>query len=247
MSGLLKHWFGTDRGSVIKSISNKPIKITTRDAVIITILTVVSMLIITMIYFNVTDTPAADRNYGSLAAQTALTSMAAQYFYEYSGANNMIAESSLRYAKGSTLDKYVSRREAVIYECLYKLLNSPKYKDREELIRRNFNILLVVLTNPDLCGKMMDLAKSNGNFNGNVTISNTNNLEQLRKKYTAADVDMLLTLPQQTILALNTISDHINEEMVYDILVNGLTDYKLSDNPVFSTLAELPPRDKIEL
>lgn len=224
MSNFLKFWSSTN--SAIKSISNKPLKITTRDAVIVTALTLVATIIVMWLYFVATSTPANNRIYG--VAGIILTSMAAQYLYEYSGANNMIAESSLRYAKGSTLEKYVSRREAMIYQCLYKLLQLPKYKQHEETIKHNFDILKIILTEPDLCGRIMDAVSSD----------NATTLQEVRKKYPTKNdqIDLLLTLPRNVIPALNTISDHITENLTYDILVNGLADYTLADTLIFSEL-----------
>lgn len=221
MSNLLKFWSSADHD--IRYISNKPLKITTRDAIIITALTLIATIIVMWLYFVATSTPASSRIYG--VAGIILTSMAAQYLYEYSGANNMIAESSLRYAKGSTLQKYVSRREAMIYQCLYKLLQLPKYKQQEENIKHNFDILKIILTEPDLCGKIMDAVA-------------THTEQELRKKYPTKNnqIDLLLNLPHDVIPALNTISDHITENTAYDILVNGFTDYTLANTLIFSEL-----------
>lgn len=231
MSNLLKHWF-TGHDYVLKSISMKPLRITTRDAMIVTALTLVATMVAVWLYTMIVgDWGVA---WSTLALQTIATSMAAQYLYEYSGSNNMIAESSLRYAKGSTLSKYVSRREAIVYECLYKLFEvpaeevsdssssnetkssewRPKGKYRTDTVRRNFHYLLMILTHPAEAGVAQDV------------VTGARPRSDLAKYPIAAE--LIANIPEKTIPALNTISDHITEEIVYDILVNGFEDYTLA-------------------
>jgi hypothetical protein len=232
MTSLLKHWFGTDRNSAIKSISAKPLWVTTRDAVIITALTLIVTLIITYFWYTWFGTPVDARDYLSVGVRTVATSIAAQYLYEYSGANNMLAESSLRYARGSTLAKYVSTREALLYECLYKLKESHLYD--AAALDKNFAILRIVLTEPALVGAVGDYAT------GLVTA------EALRAKYRAkklakysakqlvesdkkiAALETLLALPRDTLAALGIIADRVNQNIVCDILVNGPNDYRVT-------------------
>lgn len=234
MSNLLKHWF-TGHDSALKSISMKPLRITTRDAMIVTALTLVATMVAVWLYTMIVgDWGVA---WSTLALQTIATSMVAQYLYEYSGSNNMIAESSLRYAKGSTLSKYVSRREAIVYECLYKLFEvpaeevsdssssnetkssdsvpwRPKGKYRTDTVRRNFHYLLMILTHPAEAGVAQDV------------VTGARPRSDLAKYPIAAE--LIANIPEKTIPALNTISDHITEEIVYDILVNGFEDYTLA-------------------
>lgn len=216
MSNLLKYWVGHD--SALKSISSKPLLVTTRDAVIITAVTLVATLIMTWIFFMYSGTAWADQSYGLMTLQTIAISMVAQYAYEYSGVNNMLAESSMRYAKGSTLGKYASRREAMLYQCLYELLNVPLYKEKEATIRGNFSALLIIVTDPDLAGRLADAA---GN---NIKIDEIR--EKFPKKVKNIDkvVDLLST---DSLAAAPTLGDHITENMVFDILVNGFGDYVL--------------------
>lgn len=213
----------------------KPLRITTRDAMIVTALTLVATMVAVWLYTMIVgDWGVA---WSTLALQTIATSMAAQYLYEYSGSNNMIAESSLRYAKGSTLSKYVSRREAIVYECLYKLFEvpaeevsdssssnetkssdsvpwRPKGKYRTDTVRRNFHYLLMILTHPAEAGVAQDV------------VTGARPRSDLAKYPIAAE--LIANIPEKTIPALNTISDHITEEIVYDILVNGFEDYTLA-------------------
>jgi len=218
--------FGTGRKSILKSISSKPLKVTGRDALIVTVLTIVITLVCTWLYYMAIDAPEGSRDYITVALQTAGTTLVLQYIYEYTGVNNMIAESSIRYAQGTSLAKYASRREALIYRCLYKLLASDKYKQHEETIKNNFRKLKIILINPKLSGDIMDLHEG------------SRTMEELHRKYpnNIEDIATLLTLPGTVIPAVNTISDRISEEIVYDILVNGFDGYVLKDTLIFSEI-----------
>jgi len=218
MSNLLKHWVGHD--SALKSISSKPLAITTRDAVIVTAVTLVATLIMTWIFFMYSGTAWKDQSYRVIVLQTIGISMAAQYAYEYSGMNNMIAESSLRYAKGSTLSKYASRREAMLYQCLYVLLNTPLYKEKEAAIRENFSVLLFIVTDPDLCARLAEAA------------GNDTKITEIREKFPkkVKNINSLVNLlSANSLVAAPTISDRITENIALDILVNGFDDYVLDD------------------
>lgn len=98
--------------SKAKKYSTKPFLITARDAVIVTALTLVATLLLTWIYLKTVGGSSVD--WTAIAGQTIAISLAAQFAYEYSGVNNMIAESSIKYATGSTLSKYAGRRSALI-------------------------------------------------------------------------------------------------------------------------------------
>ena len=243
MSELIKHWMpSTGRNSALKSISAKPLRVTTRDAIIVTSMTLIATLAMMWIYYAATDTPLDTRDYGTIAYQTILTSMAAQYVYEYTGVNNMLAESSMRYAKGSTLAKYVSRREATVYQCYYELLTSkdgtsatpgvPTLALKWDItkVKKHFPLLITVLTHPMLTAEFADGKPA----------------AYLHRKYPkdGARIDALFAnIPFQSRGALPTISDHINENIIYDILVNGFSDYHLAPNPVISTVLDW---DKLE-
>jgi len=205
----LGYIFGTSHNSAIKSISTKPLWVTTRDAVIVTALTVVATLLVMAIYWWATDQSVSGTDYFNMAVQTIVTSMAAQYLYEYSGVNNMIAESSLRYAKGSTLSKYSSRREAVAYKCLYDILQSRKYD--ETTVRNNFKHLLLLVSDPATVGGVVDYA--NGVVGRDVLL------------HKHPDAAPLLTLPHETQLILESLADRITSAIAYDICVGGLAQY----------------------
>jgi len=116
----------------IKSIrplrSDKPFLITTRDALIVSILTVlVSVIIYFFMYLVAGDLEfMASTSFLSIVGKSFVISIGLQFAYEYAGLNAMLAESSMRYAKGSALSKYKSRNEAFVAqvaadECLKML------------------------------------------------------------------------------------------------------------------------------
>lgn len=209
ISIMLKHWI-TGNDSVVKSISTKPLWITTRDAIIVTALTLVTTLIVMAIYWWYYELPT---DYIGTATQTIVASMASQYLYEYSGANNMIAESSLRYAHGSTLEKYTSRREAIAYKCLYRLKLSGY--DNPTLQKR-FDQLISIITSPDMTGAMSDYAQGK--------------LSQVMLIDKYPESKSLLELPLTTLQILESLTDRINEPLIYDILVNGFEQYHVESS-----------------
>lgn len=201
----MNRWISTSHNSALKSLSTKPLWVTTRDALVVTALTVVTTLLVMALYWWYYELPT---DFVGTGMQTAAASMAAQYLYEYSGVNNMIAESSLRYAKGSTLSKYTSRREAAAYTCFYKLKLSGYESDAFE---KRFQQLLAVLTTPDMTGAIADYA--NGKIVKVILVS----------KFPESDI--LLDLPLDTLRILESLSDNINDQLIYDILVNGFEQY----------------------
>jgi len=234
MSNLLKHWNTSQ--STLKSISSKPFKVTTRDALVITLLTLVATLVCLLIYYVVLRTPDKDRDYKSVAIQTVLTTLACSYLYEYVGINNMLAESSMRYAKGGTLAKYVSRREALLYECWYKLLADAYYKSKEAEMKPQFDILQIMLTEPDLIGRIIDYNNTVGDANRSRMLADIN-----AKFPKAKNISVILGLPSATINAMSEISDHMNENIAYDILVNGWDGYELTDGTFAIVFNPLKP------
>lgn len=188
------------RESRFKSISTKPVLITLRDAALITAVTLVATIIALWIYFTITKT--ADRDYG--VRNVIMLTMAAQFLYEYAGVNNMLAESSIRYAKGSALAKYTSRRDALLYKNLYKLLSDGH--DTPE-VRANFKLLNIVLTHPNLVGDVADYKRG------------SRTLEDLRRVHPSEPLDELLGL--ETSADLSHLSDRITEGEMRAIMLHG--------------------------
>ena len=125
----------------LKKYSNKPFSVTTRDAVIVTVVTVVVTLLCLFLYTLVDRDTKPD--YIAAGLQAAFASIAAQYFYEYSGINNMLAESSMRYARGSTLSQYAGRRSALLCD-VYSALERSKYVETPGLKDRYLQLKTAV-------------------------------------------------------------------------------------------------------
>lgn len=89
--------------------SNKPYKKTAKDAIITTTISIFITFILLYLwsyYDGITE--------GILTTllQTAVIAFILQFVYEYLGVNAMMYESSMRYMKGSTLNKFTSTRWA---------------------------------------------------------------------------------------------------------------------------------------
>lgn len=202
--------FGRD--GKIKSLSSKPLLITTRDALITTMATLTISIIVLIFYNYFTGTIFTWYDYGIFIARVVAVSMAAQYLYEYIGINNMVAESSIRYARGSTLEKYVSRRSALFYECLYKVLthidalNSQlRVNLTSAKIKRRFKILKILSVHPDI-----------------LTL-------KPRDQKTRERIDLVKSVPDEYLFAVQLLIIRISPPIIYDILINGFTNYTLSD------------------
>lgn len=193
------------RDSFIKKRSSKPILKTTIEAVIITIMTTLITVLILWLYYVVYQEPNETRIYKNTIIQTAIGSMVAQYAYEYSGFNNMLAESSMRYAKNSTYEKYASRREATLYKCYYQLKMDGYNVDD------NFNKLRLIFTRPRLAGFIAD------------------DIDDKLSEFDIKEVELLKTIPEENRHAIGVISERATESNIYDILVNGFADYKIAD------------------
>ena len=155
----------------------------------------------------------------TLILSTVVSTGTAAFIYEYTGINNILAESSIRYAQGSTLDKYKSRRDALLHECFYKLLTSRKYENSHVDIHKNFKLLKAIVKHPGLMGKIRDIP--------DVTIDELNKLKEKYPKKIYA-ITMIEKLPLETIKSLNYIGDRLTENIAYDILVHGFDGYTIS-------------------
>ncbi len=111
--------------------STKPFLITTRDALIVSVITVLVMVIL-LFFYNLATGNLSYMGTGEFwigIGRSFVISMVLQYSYEYVGFNAMLAESSIRYAKGSALEKFKSRRHAFFAQIAYnearKVLADP--------------------------------------------------------------------------------------------------------------------------
>lgn len=101
----------------LKPRSKKPVLITTREALIAAIITVIIIVIFALLYTLVTTrslTSVKDYAYWIPFGKTFVTGILIGFAYEYSGINSRMAETSMRYATGSVLDKYASRNTALV-------------------------------------------------------------------------------------------------------------------------------------
>jgi hypothetical protein len=104
--------------NLLHTYSSKPVLNTTRDAVIVALITVTIMIIITALYYLVTGDIkyTLTLDYWKGMGRSFLTSFILCYAYEYSGLNARLSADSMRYAKGSMLNKYETRNAALIAE-----------------------------------------------------------------------------------------------------------------------------------
>lgn len=189
----------------IKSIhplrSDKPFLITTRDALIVSVLTVLVSVIIYFFMYLVTGDLESMFSWSFLGiiGKSLAICIALQYGYEYAGLNAMLAESSMRYAKGSALSKYKSRNEAFVAqiaadECM-KMLRDVTFQNQEnketaisriEDNLKRFNAMIKTTRQTPL---IVELA--NSGMRSDEILRNINK----RKEYiTSEDLELLLNL-----------------------------------------------------
>jgi hypothetical protein len=150
---------GNARASVMTKLktlkplrSDKPFLVTTRDAVIVAIITVIVVVI--MLFFvklatgKLSEMMTAD--FGWYIVQSFALYVAFQYAYEYAGFNAMLAESAMRYAKGSALSKYQSRNQAFVANVAadeaLKLAGDPDYAGKLDGIKANLDRFTAMIT-----------------------------------------------------------------------------------------------------
>jgi hypothetical protein len=104
--------------NTIHIYSSKPLLHGTRDAIIVATLTVVVLIIIMFTYYFATGNLKymATSEYWVSTGKSFLTAFILGYIYEYGGINARFSAEAMRYAKGSTLDKYQTRNEALVAE-----------------------------------------------------------------------------------------------------------------------------------
>lgn len=112
------------RNSELKKYSNKPVWLTSRDATFVTAVSLIITLCVLYLWYYASSTPASQRTYLVTALQTIASCFLAQFVCEYTGINNMIAESSIRYSKGTTLEKYANGRNNIVYQTALQMLHA---------------------------------------------------------------------------------------------------------------------------
>ncbi len=89
--------------TALKTYSNKPLRVTLADGAWVAAISLVITLMFLFVWYRLADTPSDERIYGMAIWQTLACCLAGQIVCEYTGINNMIAQSSIRYSKGTTL------------------------------------------------------------------------------------------------------------------------------------------------
>lgn len=89
----------TSRDSALKTYSAKPLRLTARDAVWIAALTIIATLFYMITYSASTGVEYTQTEYVNRVISAGCISIIAQFLYEYSGTNAMVAESSIKYAQ----------------------------------------------------------------------------------------------------------------------------------------------------
>lgn len=98
--------------------SSKPLLYTARDSVIVAVVTVLIIIIMTSMYYLIVGnlTYMYTGEYWTGIGKSFLTSLLLGFAYEYLGVNSRLSSDAMRYAKGTVLDKYETRNEAVVAE-----------------------------------------------------------------------------------------------------------------------------------
>lgn len=104
----------------MNTFSSKPVKLTARDGLIMGVLMVVLLLLIAVgwnLYTKEWETMGTSTYWVGIGRTFAVSFILA-FAYEYSGFNAKLSAESMRYATGSTLQKYISRNSALVAETL---------------------------------------------------------------------------------------------------------------------------------
>jgi hypothetical protein len=207
----------------MKIASSKPISRTIKDGIILASLSLIVVITMMVVYHYFMGTAMTKDDMYSILWQTIAITIVQTAASEYLGINNIIAESSMRYAKGSTLNKYRTRREALLYQCLYKLLNS-KYNDANNVdtaeIELRARLIRNLIDHPYIRGKIADAAAGD-KFESSVA--------DIRAKHQDKEkiIETLLKIPKDSLPAIDALTDRLNEYIIYDILVNGFPAAKI--------------------
>jgi hypothetical protein len=104
----------------LNKFSSKPFVLTLRDGLIMGVLTVIILLLIALVWNLATGNLASMGTgaYWTSIGRSFLTAVLLAFAYEYVGLNAKLSAESMRYATGSTLQKYVSRNSALVAETL---------------------------------------------------------------------------------------------------------------------------------
>ena len=223
--------------NLIHTYSSKPLLYGTRDALIVAVITVVILIIMAFVYYLATGNLKymATKEYWMSVGKSFLMSMILGYVYEYGGINARFSAEAMRFAKGSTLDKYQTRNEALVAE-----LAAAQY--RAEVAK-------AVRENPSLGLDFTEINKNIDRINAMVRATRELKiitrmydkptdeiLQVLKSRYqthlTASDIDNLKNLdpsdPGNNLSRLNAVPRLVelfgtNEKLVQYFIKNGFS------------------------
>lgn len=100
--------------------SSKPVALTLRDGVLMGVLTVLVLLLIAVAWYSATGNLEyiITEEYWYAVGRSFAGAVVLALAYEYTGLNAKLSAETMRYATGSTLQKYVSRNAALVAETL---------------------------------------------------------------------------------------------------------------------------------
>jgi len=177
--------------------SDKPFLVTTRDALIVAVITVL-VVIVLMFFVNLAMGNLKHMvtvEFGLEMFKAFGTALAFQYAYEYIGFNAMLAESAMRYAKGSALSKYQSRNQAFVANIAadeaLKLAGDPNYTGKLDTIKANLSRFTAMIKGTRHTQPIAKLRMDNPS----ITEAAISEIINKHKEYlTAEDIHILLHL-----------------------------------------------------
>jgi hypothetical protein len=191
------------------SRSTKPFLLVTKDAIIVSVVTIIIIIILMLIYYFATS--QLDRfktmDFWQNIGKSFAIAVTMAYISEYGGLNNALAEGSIRYARGSALSKFKSRRHAYINEIAYvEAFNSLKSGKNLDIIEKNREKLSAVIDATRETPLIIQLKEEN--------MSNADILKTINKKKEYIDAEQLELMlhlvdsdtPEQNIDRLKAIS-----------------------------------------
>lgn len=206
--------------------STKPFLITTRDALIVSVITVLVMVIL-LFFYNLATGNLSYMGTGEFwigIGRSFAISMVLQYSYEYAGFNAMLAESSIRYAKGSALEKFKSRRHAFFAQIAYnearKALSDEAKRHQIDDNMKEINLMIEKTPEVPI---VIDLRKKG--MNKEAILAKINK----RKEYLKLEeLDVLLKYSDDVLGKMLTLIEwsSSNEELVGQVVRTGIDSIK---------------------
>jgi hypothetical protein len=228
--------------------SNKPLLITIRDGFFLSLVAlIVYAIILIFYYFKFGDSIFT---YGNLrgAIEQFVVSMLCQFIYEYSSINAMVAESSVRYSKGSTLEKYTSRRHAILHKLYSNKVSKERDEEKLRLLKNNMIILSLAISQPKLMRRIIaaigeinsanDTEDTNKDTNKEINKDNIDDkiaqilakINKNKNHISSSELKVLLSVPFATLGEIPYILEDMDEDVIEDILLNGFDEYVPKDN-----------------